>query len=159
MSSTMLSRGDVALVVGVTAAVAIANGTTGWNGLAAVWRVCVGVTRRAWSWLRRSLRDTGALFVKMWCWGSRYIVKYMGSLCWVVRGRMGDLCRYVDIMVWLEGCRQCAACHCEGVSNAFDNVREVKSAGERSGSVASSDSRLYIRILDWPPIRRCLLVP
>lgn len=43
---------------------------------------------------------------------------------------MGDLCRYVDIMVWLEGCRQCAACHCEGVSNAFDNVREVKSAGE-----------------------------
>jgi hypothetical protein len=28
--------------------------------------------------------------------------------------------------------------------------------GERSGRVASSDSRLYIRIEFWPPIRRCL---
>lgn len=31
--------------------------------------------------------------------------------------------------------------------------------GERSGRVASSDSRLYIRMEDWPPMRRCLLVP
>jgi hypothetical protein len=31
--------------------------------------------------------------------------------------------------------------------------------GERSGSVASSDSRLYIKIWSWPPIRRCSLVP
>jgi hypothetical protein len=31
--------------------------------------------------------------------------------------------------------------------------------GDRSGSVASSDSRLYMRMLLWPPIRRCLLVP
>jgi len=31
--------------------------------------------------------------------------------------------------------------------------------GERSGRVASSDSRLYMRILDWPPMRRCLFVP
>lgn len=31
--------------------------------------------------------------------------------------------------------------------------------GERSGRVASSDSRLYIRMEDWPPMRRCLFVP
>ena len=39
-------------------------------------------------------------------------------------------------------------------------VAEVEMpTGERSGRVASSDSRLYIRILLWPPIRRCLLLP
>ena len=32
-------------------------------------------------------------------------------------------------------------------------------AGERSGRVASSDSRLYIRISLWPPIRRCFPSP
>lgn len=32
-------------------------------------------------------------------------------------------------------------------------------SGERSGRVASSDSRLYIRISFWPPIRRCLPSP
>src|SRR5690348_7090048 len=31
--------------------------------------------------------------------------------------------------------------------------------GESSGSVASSDSRLYIRIWLCPPMRRCLFVP
>lgn len=31
--------------------------------------------------------------------------------------------------------------------------------GDSSGRVASSDSRLNIRILLWPPMRRCLLVP
>lgn len=31
--------------------------------------------------------------------------------------------------------------------------------GERSGSVASSLSRLYIMILLWPPMRRCFLEP
>jgi hypothetical protein len=31
--------------------------------------------------------------------------------------------------------------------------------GERSGSVASSVSRLYIRMFDWPPMRRCFFVP
>jgi len=38
-------------------------------------------------------------------------------------------------------------------------VDEAMPWGERSGSVASSDSRLYIRIWLCPPIRRCLLVP
>lgn len=31
--------------------------------------------------------------------------------------------------------------------------------GDMSGSVASSTSRLYMRIWSWPPIRRCLFVP
>src|SRR4051812_21430469 len=31
--------------------------------------------------------------------------------------------------------------------------------GLRSGRVASSVSRLYMRILDWPPMRRCFLAP
>lgn len=37
-------------------------------------------------------------------------------------------------------------------------VEAAMPCGERSGRVASSDSRLYIRIWDCPPMRRCLPV-
>jgi hypothetical protein len=42
------------------------------------------------------------------------------------------------------------------VGNALDDAIPF---GDRSGRVASSVSRLYMRILDCPPMRRCLFVP
>src|SRR4051794_14820682 len=38
-------------------------------------------------------------------------------------------------------------------------VEAATPCGERSGRVASSDSRLYIMMLFWPPMRRCFLAP
>jgi hypothetical protein len=38
-------------------------------------------------------------------------------------------------------------------------LEDAMPCGERSGRVASSVSRLYMRILDWPPMRRCFFAP
>lgn len=44
--------------------------------------------------------------------------------------------------------------HCHDPAGRAVEVADP--CGERSGRVASSDSRLYIKIWFWPPIRRCL---